>query len=155
MMKTKLVLLAAFTLGACAEGPQPSEHAIKQECRLELETARTAIHLRDQGKTKQAMLQTLPPLTPTSSRLLQQMYHVIDEVYAFPGLNEIVYGTYRYEYCVHQLQQQSVPRQLQDVFPHLLACQSQYGMTVSKQVVACVRAAFPNSTNTQAPVPAN
>jgi hypothetical protein len=143
MMKTNFVFVAALALCACAKDTQISDHAIQQQCRMELEASRTAIQLRDEGKTRQAMLQTLPMLTPTSTRLLQQMYHIVDEVYAFPDLNQIVYGTYRYEYCARELRHQPVPLHFQKIYPRLQACQQQFNMTVSKPAVDCVRAAFP------------
>jgi hypothetical protein len=142
-MKINFLIFFAVVLAACAKQTQHSERSIQQDCRLELEAARTAVQLRDEGKSKQAMMQSLPPLTPNSTRLLQQMYHIVYEVYAFPNLNEIVYGAYRYDYCAHQLRQQPVPAQIQDIMPKLLACQTQFGMAVSKQAVDCVRAVFP------------
>jgi hypothetical protein len=143
MMKTNVVfvIVAALVLAACAERSQQTDHAIQEQCRLELEAARTALQLRDEGKTKQAMLQTLPPLTPTSTRLLQQLYQIVDEVYAYPDLNQIVYGTYRFEYCAHQQRHQPVPS-LQDSVAQLQVCQGQFGMSVSKQAVDCVRGVF-------------
>ena len=144
MMKTNLVIIAisVLSLSGCAERQHVSNNAIRQHCRLEMEAARTAIRLRDQGKSKQEMLQTLPPLHPDSTRLLQQMYHIVDEVYAFAGLNETVYATYRFDYCAHQLQRQAVPEKFQDVFPQLQACQAQFGMQVTKPAMACVRGVF-------------
>ena len=134
-------MLAVLALGACAERQVATDHAIQQQCQLELEAARTAMQLRDSGKTKSALVQTLPPLTPSSTRLLKQMYHIVDEVYAYPDLNQIVYGTYRFEYCAHQLRHQPV-LSLQNSIVQLQACQAQFGMTVSKQAVDCVRTVF-------------
>lgn len=153
MMQTKraFVIVAALTLGACAEHPQLSDHAIQQECRLELAAARTAIHMRDEGKTRQAMLASLPPLTPNSSRLLQQLYHIVDEVYAYASLNEVVYGSYRYDYCVRQLQHQPVPAQFQDSVPRLQACQAQFGLQISQTALACVRESFPTAADLHTP----
>lgn len=152
MMKFNFVIVIAATLvlGACAEHSPTSNHDIQQQCRLELEAARTAIELRDAGKSRQAMMQTLPPLTPTSTRLLQQLYHIVDEVYAYPDLNQIIYGTYRFEYCAQQLRHQPVPS-LQDSVEQLQACQLQFGMTVSKQAVDCVHAVFSKQQSTPFP----
>ena len=145
-MKSKYLFVIAITslLNACAYGP--TAHAIKSQCRLEMQAARTAVQLRDQGKSKQAMLQTLPPLHPDSTRLLRQMYQIVDEAYAFPALNDIVYGIYRFESCARQLQHRLAPPRLQQVAPQLLACQKQYGRQVSKAAVACVRGVFPKNT---------
>lgn len=143
MMKIKilLVIAASMTAGACAH--DPSTRAIKAQCRLEMEAARTAVQLRVQGKSKQQMLQSLPPLHPDSTRLLRQMYQNVNDTYAFPELNDFVYGIYRFEYCVRQLQHRPVPQHLQEVSTQLLACQTQFAGHASSQVVACVRNTFP------------
>ena len=157
MMKTELIIItvSALILIGCAEHPQVSNHTIRQQCRMEMETARTAIRLRDQGKSKQEMLQTLPPLHPDSTRLLQQMYHIVDEIYAFADLNEIVYATYRFDYCARQLQRQAVPEKFQNILPQLQACQTQFGMQVSKPAMVCVRAVFPKQPKMQSVTNAN
>lgn len=150
MTKTKraLVVIVALTLSACAHRPS-NTHAIQQQCRMEMEAARTAIHLRDEGKSKQDMLQTLPSLQPDSTRLLRQLYHIVDEIYADPDLNDIVYGIYRHEYCTRQLQYQSVPLRFENVMAQLQGCQAQYGRQVSQQAIACIRAAFPQQPDKQ------
>lgn len=152
MMKIRLILIAvaALTLSACAHYTQNSLHAIQEQCRLEMAAARTAVQLRDQGKTKQAMLQSLPPLHAESTRLLRQLYQIVDETYAYPDLNDVVYAMYRFEHCARQLQNQPLPEQLGKVMPQLQACQAHFGRDVSKQAVTCVRAVFPSRSNTQA-----
>jgi len=65
------IALAAMYLSACAH--EPTNQEIQSQCRLEMEAGRTAVQMRKQGRTKQAMLQTLPPLHPDSSRLLRSM----------------------------------------------------------------------------------
>ena len=115
---------------------------------MDLEAARTAMRLRDQGKRQAELLQTLPPLTPESSRLLQQMYQIVEEVYAYPTLNQVIYPTYRFEYCARQLQHLPVPAQLAQIAPQLQACQNQFGNTVSAQAVACVRKAVAEAAQT-------
>jgi len=149
MMKSKtLPVIAAVTiLSACAHGP--SNRAIKSQCRLEMEAARTAVQMRMKGKSKQAMLQTLPPLHPDSTRLLRQMYQFVEDAYSVSDLNEVVYGIYRLQFCVRQLQHKPVPQQIQDVSSQLLSCQTQFGRQVSKQAIACVRATFPHQVNSQ------
>ena len=77
------------------------------------------------------------------------MYHIVDEVYAFPGLNEVVYGAYRYGYCARQLQHQAVPQQFQDIVPQLQACQTQFDTQVSQPAMACVLGSFPKDAVTR------
>lgn len=142
-MKTKFVLtaMALLNLTACAIGP--THHEIYNECRLEMDAARTAVQLRDKGKDKMTMLHTLPPLHQDSTRLLRQMYQIVDDIYEFRDLNDVVYGIYRYEYCAQQLRHQVMPPNLAAVHPQLQACQARFGRQVSKAAVDCVRAIFP------------
>lgn len=140
-----LVLLTIVVcLGACASQSSPSARAINKQCTLEMETARTAIHLRDKGRDKDSMMQTLPPLKSDSTRLLQQMHVIVQETFAFPSLNDVVYPTYRFEYCVRQMQHKPVPTNLQAVAAQLLACQAQFGSQPSKPATECILASFPS-----------
>lgn len=141
-MKTKFVLVGLIPLGlaACATGP--TQHAIHAECRLEMDAARTAIQLRNKGKDKRTMLQTLPPLQHDSTRLLHQMYQVVDEAYTFTDLNDVIYGIYRYEYCARQLRHQRVPSKFETVYPQLRTCQAHFDRHATKQTVTCVRSVF-------------
>jgi hypothetical protein len=140
-------LISTALLNACAH--RPTVHTIKSECRTEMAAARTAVQLRDQGKSKQDVLATLPPLYPDSTRLLRTMYHIVDEVYVSPHLNALVYGIYRFEYCAHQLQDQTVPQHFDAIAPKLFVCQTQFAGDDSKALVACVRGVFPQTHNTQ------
>lgn len=140
---TRWFLLAAglLAVGGCASGP--TRHEIRRECRLEMDAARTAIQLRNQGKDKMAMLRTLPPLHKNSTRLLHQMYQIVDETYDAPALNEIVFGIYRYELCARQLRRQPVPANISTVYPRLKSCQARFNKQVTKQAVHCVQTVFP------------
>jgi hypothetical protein len=144
MMKNNsiILLIASMSLSACANRPVANTHAINKACSLEMVTARIAIHLRDKGKNKHAMLQTLPPLKPDSTRLLQQMHAIVLETYAVPSLNDVIYPTYRFEYCVRQLRKQPVPPNLQAVAKQLLNCQARFGTQPSQQATECIMACF-------------
>lgn len=142
MTKHVSVLCLVLALNACAQGTEVDQKTIQRTCRLDLEAARTAMQLRNQGKSKAEMLQTLPPLTQSSNRLVQQLYHIVDEVYTYPTLNQVVYPTYRFEYCTRQLQHLPVPAQFRQIAPQLLDCQTKFGTTVSTQAVDCVRDAM-------------
>jgi len=141
MIRYVLVVMALFTLAACASGP--TRHEIHHECRLEMDAARTAVQLRNKGKDKMTMLRTLPPLQQNSTRLLQQMYRIVDETYAVPGLSDLVFGIYRYEVCVRQLRHLPVPTDINAVHSQLQSCQTRFHRQVSKKLVNCVRAVFP------------
>lgn len=141
MRSPALLLCTLLCLSSCAT--RNDAKAINAACTLEMEAARTAVLLRDEGKTKTAMLQTLPPLTPTSSRLLQQLHAIVAEVYTQPGLNEVIYPTYRFQYCIRQLQHQPVPQSLAEIQPRLLSCQQTYGTLASPESTTCILDSFP------------
>lgn len=149
MMKINTVLFIAAGIAVSGCAHDPSVRAVRTQCRLEMEAARTAVQLREQGKSKQAILQSLPPLHADSTRLLRQMYQFVDDTFAFPELNDSVYGIYRFEYCVRQLQHRAVPRQLQEVSRQLLACQTQLDNQTPANAVSCVRRSFPAQPDKQ------
>jgi hypothetical protein len=149
MTKHLLCCLAFCGLAACASDSAHDPQAIHAECRLEMNAARTAVHLRDQGKTRQAMLNTLPPLDNDSSRLLRQMHAIVDESYRFPKLNDVVFAIYRYETCARQLQHQSSPA-LGSIYEKLLDCQARFGRQASHAAVACVRDSYPEHSRPSA-----
>ena len=146
MMKiiSYLVPLSSLLLfSACAtKDPNSSAREINQECIIEMEAARTAIHLRDKGKTQQEMAATLPPLEKNSSRLLVQLHQIIEESYRYPQLNEVIYPTYRFELCVRQLTNKPYPRDIKTAFTNLMDCQQKYGMNASTKATRCVSAVF-------------
>ena len=146
MMKITSCLLLLGSLlffAACAtKDPNSSAKEINQECIIEMEAARTAIHLRDKGKTQQEMAATLPPLDKNSSRLLVQLHQIIEESYRYPGLNEVIYPTYRFELCVRQLTNKPYPRDIKTAFTSLMDCQQRYGMNASTAATQCVTSAL-------------
>jgi len=143
MTKNLLYCLVYCGLAACASDPGHDPQAIHEQCRLEMNAARTAVHLREQGKSRQAMQQTLPPLSDDSSRLLRQMYAIVDETYRYPRINDVVYGIYRYDLCARQLQHRPVPA-LEKIYQNLLACQARFGRQASHAAISCVRHSYPD-----------
>jgi hypothetical protein len=146
MMKITSCLLLLGNLlffAACAtKDPYNSAREINEECIVEMEAARTAIHLRDKGKTQQEMAATLPPLNKSSSRLLVQLHQIIEESYRYPALNEVIYPTYRFELCVRQLTNKPYPADIKMAFPTLMGCQQQYGRHASTAATQCVTSAL-------------
>lgn len=145
MMKIKQlgIILSGLSLCACAH--TPSDNEIKSQCRLEMEAARTAVQLREQGKTKQAMLETLPPLHSDSTRLLRVMYQSINDTYDFPNLNENVYGAYRLVYCIRRARHKNLPNKLSEVSEKLMRCQNSFGKTINGDLISCIRGVFPDT----------
>lgn len=145
-MKTTSCLVtfcSLFLVGACAtKQPYSTAAEINEECIIEMEAARTAIQLRDKGKTRDYMASTLPPLDKNSSRLLVQLHQIVDESFHYSELNEVIYPTYRFEMCVRQLTGKTYPRSIQNVHSKLMACQQQYGKQASTAATQCVTGAI-------------
>lgn len=152
-LRPAFLFLILCGLGACATDADNVTETVHTQCRLELDAARTAVHLRDRGKSKQDMLHSLPPLHTDSTRLLHQLYAIVDETYTFPKLNDVVFGIYHYDNCTRQLRVQAMPA-LESIYPKLLACQARFGRQVDKQAVSCVRRSYhlPASTPDTTPV---
>jgi hypothetical protein len=132
-----------FIVSACAtKKPYPSAKEINEECILEMEAARTAIRLRDKGKSQQEMAATLPPLNKDSTRLLVYLHQIVDESYRYPKLNEVIYPTYRFELCIRRLTNKPYPDDIERVYANLMECQQQYGNKASNTATRCVTAAF-------------
>ncbi len=141
-----LPLLLLF-VSACANDPYDSAEEINEACSFEMQAALTAIKLRDKQKPKSLLLTKLSPLDKDSSRLLVNMYQVVDEVYAYTWLNETVYSTYRFELCQRQLLYKPYPLSIEPVLPGLKHCQQQYGTTSSEQSTRCVTNTFNKHQN--------
>ena len=149
--KLAVLFILVVTIIGCAKRSDTDTQAINEACTLEMEAARTAVLLRNKGKSKADLVQTLPPVAESSTRLLQQLHAIVEEVYTFPELNEVIYATYRFQYCVRQLQHRFVPHNLQPIYNELLACQQQYGNQASKESTVCVLNSFPQGADIPAP----
>ncbi len=112
-----------------------------------MQTAVTAIRLRDRGKSKQQLAKALPPLHKDSSRLLVYMHEILDETFQYQDLNEIIYPTYRFELCARQLTSKPYPYNIAKVYPALIRCQHLYGSKASTKSTACIVSSFQKSTN--------
>jgi hypothetical protein len=147
LIKHSLLLTTISLLGACASEERfNTARAINEECQVEMQAARTAVQLRDKGKTKADMQKQLPPIEPGSSRLLKSLYEIVTETYQFSSLNEVVYPTYRFELCMRQLQDKPYPASLAVIEQPLLNCQAQYALQRSEQSTACILQAMDQFT---------
>jgi hypothetical protein len=155
LKKLCLLLVTVSLLGACASKERfNTAKAINEECQVEMQAARTAVRLRDKGKTKADMQAQLPPIEPDSSRLLINLYEIVTETYQFNSLNEVVYPTYRFELCMRQLQGKAYPASLALIEQPLLDCQDQYALQSSAQSTACILQAMDQFTPQQPHHPA-
>ena len=136
---------ACLLFAACARAPFSTAQEINEECRLEMEAARTAVQLREQGKPQVQLAAMLPVLQADSSRLLWQMHVILEESFAYPEFNTVTYSTYRFQHCMLDLQHKPVPRHMREVRAGLLACQAEHGDKASVAGTQCIIAAFPQA----------
>lgn len=147
LTKASLPLATIALLGACASKESfNSAREINEECQIEMQAARTAVRLRDQGKPKSVLQQQLPPVNSESSRLLINLHDIVTETFQYTSLNEVIYPTYRFELCLRQLQNKAYPASLAAVEQPLLACQQQYALQSSRQSTECVQQAMDLAT---------
>jgi len=143
MSKLFPVLLFPLFFTGCAEKkPFTTANQINEECTLEMEAARTAVLLRNDGMSRENLSRTLPPLNNNSSRLLFFMHEIVEEVYKYKELNEVIYPTYRFELCSRQLTNKSYPYTITQIYPTLLACQNKFGKKASIDATNCVLSGF-------------
>ena len=137
--KASQFLLLIALLTACASNESfDTAKEINEECYLEMQAAHTAVRLRDKGNPQAILQDSLPPITPKSSRLLRNLHDIVTEIFQYKTLNEVIYPTYRFELCSRQLQNKPYPASLAMLEKPLLNCQQQYGMDSSKQSTECV-----------------
>ena len=130
-------------LGCAQQEQRPrSANDINEACGLEMQAARTAIRLREKNKPKTQLKQQLAPLTADSSRLLFNMHQILDEVYAHPQLNAVIYPVYRFQLCTQQLQNKLLAHNIDRNLTGLLACRAQYNTTSSNESTQCVLDTF-------------
>lgn len=143
IVKLSLLVTLIGLLGACASTERfNTPQKINQACNMEMQAARTAVRLRDKGKSKSFLQDTLPPIKPESSRLLHNLHDIVSETYQHTTLNEVVYATYRFELCMRQLQHKLYPVSLAVVESPLMNCQQQFAMESSQQSTECIMQAI-------------
>jgi len=150
LLVSVFLLVASFLLlflSGCATRDTPNTaNEINEECGFEMQAARTAVRLRDKGKTKTHLQAQLPPVDKNSLRLLKKMYEITDEVYEHTQLNETTYTTYRFELCQRELLRKPMPPSIQAVLPELLKCQQEYKMQSSVKSTKCILAGIETTT---------
>ena len=147
MINYLMLLVGLLIISACStnkSGRTASE--INRECIVEMEAARTAIRLRNNGKPQQELASSLPPLSKDSEHLLLALHQIVDESYRYAQLNEVIYSNYRFQRCIRYFTNKAYPRDLKLVYSPLMACQQQYGAKASRESTDCVSTVFNNST---------
>jgi len=150
-MKTRNLIIPALFLFiyACANNEHESAKAINEACTFEMQAAQTAVALRNKNKPKSILLSKLTPLEKDSSRLLVNMYQIVDEVYQYRWLNEVIYPTYRFELCQRQLQYKSYPITIKPVIRMLNHCQKKFASEASEQATNCIIKGLNNYAETK------
>ena len=147
IIKPGILVSGLLLVSACATRDIPNTaKEINEECGFEMQAARTAIRLRDKGKSKTHLQSQLPPLDKDSSRLLVNMYDITDEVYKYTQLNETIYAIYRFELCQRELLNKPRPPSMQAVLPDLLKCQQEFRIKSSVKSTQCVLAGIENTS---------
>ena len=142
-LKISLLFISLHLGSGCASRDIPNTATgINEECGFEMQAARTAVRLRDKGKTKAFLKSQLPPIDKNSLRLLRKMYEITDEVYEYTQLNETIYTTFRFELCQRELLNKPRPPSIQAVLPELLKCQQEYKIQSSVKSTNCILAGF-------------
>ncbi len=145
--KPGLLVSGLLLVSACATRDLPNTaKEINEECGFEMQAARTAIRLRDKGKSKTHLQSQLPPIDKNSLRLLIKMYEITDEVYEHTQLNETIYTTYRFELCQRELLHKPRPTSISTVLPKLMHCQQTFGDQTSVKSTNCVLAGIENTS---------
>lgn len=148
--KPSTLVLIVVLLTGCARAERfNTAQEINDECRLEMQAASTAVHLRDKGKPKSFLLEALPPVNEQSSRLLINMHAIVAEVYQYKTLNEMIYPTYRHAICLRALQHKPIPPTLTAIETDLLICQQQFGLESNEHSTRCVSSVIDKYSNEQ------
>ena len=113
-----------------------------EECELEMTAAASATRLRNQGKPRQELAAALSPIKTDSSRLLIQLHAILNEVYTYQDLDDVIYSLYRLERCQREKNEKPVPDSISVVHEQLLNCQEDYNNDQYYDEKLCVRAAF-------------
>lgn len=120
------------------------------QCSIETQAAASIIDLRDRGQSKEFVLGPLPPRTAVfnskrgslQARLAVQMYSIIEDVYAHPGIGAASYLAYRAASCAHRNAGRRVPSRFAEVALPMQGCQQKYGQQPSAALDECVAAAI-------------
>lgn len=146
-IKPGLLVSGLLLVSACATRDIPNTaREINEECGFEMQAARTAIRLRDKGKTKTHLQLQLPPIDKNSLRLLIKMHEITDEVYEYTQLNETIYATYRFELCQRELLNKPLPASISIVTPKLMRCQQTFGNKSSVKSTNCILAGIESTS---------
>lgn len=123
-----------------------------QQCSVELQAAESTVGFRDQGRPKRFLTDLLPPRPGTPGAetprrhptLTAQMYSIIDDVYANPGIKLRAYLEYRNRSCINRAERIKVPAALSDVSLPVFRCQEKFGNARTPQLTRCIRDIFEN-----------
>ncbi|WP_146042160.1 hypothetical protein [Chromobacterium sinusclupearum] len=88
--------------------------------------ASEAIYSKNKGIKKEDLLAKVPMATSDNVWLRALMQEVINEVYDYPAVSEVVYSTYRGELCFQKIKnpQKLVESNYTQAYPLLVSCEA-------------------------------
>ncbi len=120
------------------------------QCSIENQAAEAIMKLREQGQPKEFVLAPLPPRKSVinskkgslQAKLAVQMYSIIEDVYANPGIKAGPYLAYRNISCSKRNAGLKAPAAFSEISLPMFQCQEKYGNEPSAQLTRCVDEVF-------------
>lgn len=75
------------------------------------------------------------------------MYHILDEVYGTPEVEDFSYFVYRINLCLRRHEEMPIPSQEVDMMKEVLSCQQQFGTDEGNALVVCIALAVDDAAN--------
>ncbi len=143
VVRTEMCL--ALTVAATLVQTGPVAARERFQCSIETQAAAAVIDLRDRGQTKAFVLAPLPPRESVfngkrgtlQARLAVQMYSIIEDVYAHPGITAAPYIAYRMAACSQRNAGRKVPMTFAEVSLPMSGCQDKHGKFASSALTQC------------------
>jgi hypothetical protein len=143
-------IICTITLWVAVLVNNPLAARERFQCSIENQAAEAILALREQGHAKDFVLAPLPPRQSVfngkraglQAKLAVQMYSIIDDLYAHPGIKAGAYLAYRNISCSKRNGGLKAPASLLEVAVPVFQCQQKYGDGSSKKMTACVEQVF-------------
>ena len=147
-MRTPITI--AIMVSTAAINPNPVAARERFQCSIENQAAEAIMKLREQGQPKEFVLAPLPPRKSVinskkgslQAKLAVQMYSIIEDVYANPGIKAGPYLAYRNISCSKRNAGLKAPAAFSEISLPMFQCQEKYGNEPSAQLTRCVDEVF-------------
>lgn len=142
-MRTALYLLLMLATTLLQAAPVAARERF--QCSIEIQAAASVIDLRERGQSKDFVTAPLPPRESVfngkrgslQARLAVQMYSIIDDVYAHPGITAAPYLAYRMAACSERNAGRKAPLRFAEVALPMSGCQDKHGKLASRALTQC------------------